>query len=349
MAKSSNRMYRKKSVILVTGGAGFIGSHFVKYIIKKTKNYLINLDKLTYSGDKKNIDEVFNDNRHKFIKGDISNKKLIKFILKKYNPSYIINFAAETHVDNSIKNSNPFIKTNIVGTFNLLECSKSYWDNLNKNKKKKFKFLQISTDEVYGQLKKNEKKFDEKNKYDPSSPYSASKASADHLVRAFFKTYDFPINITNCSNNYGPNQHKEKLIPLTISKIIKNKKIPVYGNGQQIRDWLFVEDHVEAIWKVAKKGKLGETYLIGGNNEMKNISIVKLITNLMDLYYPSKKKNYSYENLISFVKDRPGHDFRYAINSKKIQSEINWKPKYKFKDGLKKTILWFLNDFKKKK
>ena len=168
------------------------------------------------------------------------------------------------------------------------------------------------------------------------------------MVKAFFKTYDFPINITNCSNNYGPNQHKEKLIPLTINNIIKNKRIPVYGNGQQIRDWLFVEDHVEAIWKVVKKGKLGETYLIGGNNEMKNISIVKLITNLMDKYYPSKKKNFSYENLISFVKDRPGHDFRYAINSKKIQSEIFWKPKYRFKDGLKKTILWFLNDFKKK-
>ena len=349
MANSFNRMYREQSVVFVTGGAGFIGSHFVKYIIKKTKNYVINLDKLTYSGNKKNIDDIFKNNRHKFIKGDISDKRLVKFILKKYNPNYIVNFAAETHVDNSIKDSTPFIKTNIVGTFNLLQCSKNYWNNLNESQKKIFKFLQVSTDEVYGQLKKNEKKFDEKNNYDPSSPYSASKASADHLVKAFFKTYNFPVIITNCSNNYGPNQHREKLIPLTIMNIIENKKIPVYGNGQQIRDWLFVEDHVDAIWKVIMKGKIGETYLIGGNNEKKNISIVKLITNLMDKYYPSKKTNFNYRKLISFVKDRPGHDFRYAINSKKIRTQINWKPKNKFKDGMKKTILWFLNDFKKKK
>ena len=224
-----------------------------------------------------NIKDIYVNKRHHFIKGNICSKNKIKFVLKKFKPDYIVNFAAETHVDNSIKNSDPFIKTNIIGTYNLLNLSKIYWDRLEIKKKKQFKFLQVTTDEVFGDLKQTDQSFNENTRYDPSSPYSASKASADHIVRAFYRTYKFPINITNCSNNYGPNQHKEKLIPLVINNICQYKKLPIYGKGLQIRDWLYVEDHVEAIWKIILKGKIGETYLIGGNNEKKNIFIVNLI------------------------------------------------------------------------
>ena len=342
-------MPSKPKVIIVTGGAGFIGSHFVRYLINHTKNKVINLDKLTYSGSKNNIKDIYSSKRHHFIKGDISNEKTIKFILNKFKPNFVVNFAAETHVDNSIKNSYPFIKTNIIGTYNLLNLSKIYWESLEIKKKKQFRFLQVSTDEVFGDLKRTDQSFTENTRYDPSSPYSASKASADHIVRAFHRTYKFPINITNCSNNYGPNQHKEKLIPLIINNILHHQKLPVYGKGLQIRDWLYVEDHVEAIWRIILKGKIGETYLIGGNNEKKNIFIVNLICDLLDQAYPSKKNNItSYKSLIKFVKDRPGHDFRYAINARKIFKEIKWKPRHSFEEGIKKTVNWYLKNFLKK-
>jgi len=336
-------MYSKSKIILVTGGAGFIGSHFVRYLIKKTDYAVANVDKLTYSGSKKNIRDLLNDKKHFFIKGDISNIQTLKNIFKKFQPSYIVNFAAETHVDNSIRSSYPFIKNNILGTYHLLNFSKIYWSKLSKEKKKKFKFIQISTDEVFGQLSLKDPSFHENSRYDPSSPYSASKASADHIVRSFYKTYNFPINITNCSNNFGPNQHKEKLIPLVINNILKKKIIPVYGKGLQIRDWLYVEDHISAIWRVLKKGKIGETYLIGGKSEKKNIDVVMMICKILDTLYPLKQ--FSYKNLIKFVSDRPGHDFRYSINKTKIQKKLNWKPKHKFEDSLKHTVKWYLKEF----
>ena len=328
--------------ILITGGAGFIGSELVRYLIKKRKN-VINVDKLTYSGNLENLSEVIFKKNYKFYKTDISNQTKIYHILCKYKPTYVFNLAAETHVDRSIDNPIKFIKTNVLGTFCLLECVRKYLKILKKKEKKKFKFIHISTDEVYGDLKKSKNFFTEQTRFDPSSPYSSSKASSDHLVNAWHKTYKIPTIITNCSNNYGPFQFPEKLIPLMILNVLENRKLPVYGDGKQIRDWLHVKDHVRALWTIAKRGKVGETYNIGGANQIKNITLVKKICKYLDY---KKKKNIknSFIKLITYVKDRPGHDIRYAINFSKLKRKLNWKPLYNFDNGLKKTIEWYLKN-----
>ena len=333
--------------IFITGSAGFIGSNFVISLSKKQefKNYkIISLDKLNYAGSKKNLNNLRKNTKHFFIKGDIANKYLLSKILKKYKPIYIINFAAETHVDRSIRKSTDFIKTNIVGTHALLEIAKSYFDNLNNYKKKKFRFINVSTDEVYGSLKINEKPFKENNRLKPNSPYSASKASSDLLVRAWWKTYKFPVITTNCSNNYGPYQFPEKLIPLCIANALKGKPLPIYGDGKQIRDWLHVSDHCNAIIQLIKKGKVGQSYNIGGSHEKTNISVVKKICQVLDKIKPLKNGR-TYKSQIQFVKDRPGHDFRYAVNSSKIKLELGWKPKETFDSGIKKTVEWYLENF----
>ena len=330
--------------IFITGSAGFIGSNFVMSLSNKQefKNYkIISLDKLNYAGSKKNLSNLRQNIKHFFIKGDITNKYLLSKILKKYKPIYIINFAAETHVDRSIRKSTDFIKTNIVGTHTLLEIAKSYFDNLNNYNKKKFRFINVSTDEVYGSLKINEKPFKENNRLKPNSPYSASKASSDLLVRAWWKTYKFPVITTNCSNNYGPYQFPEKLIPLCITNALKGKPLPIYGDGKQIRDWLYVDDHVEAIDLIFHKGIIGETYCIGGENEIKNIDLIKMIIKEYDIKQQNKNSSV---DLISFVKDRLGHDYRYAIDISKIKNELDWKPKTSIGVGLQKTINWYLND-----
>ena len=333
--------------IFVTGSAGFIGSNFVINLFnnRKYKYYkIISLDKLTYAGSTYNLSLVEKKLNHIFIKGDINNKFLLSKVLKKHKPIYIVNFAAETHVDRSINKSIDFIKTNILGTHTLLEQAKIYFDNLNNNEKKKFRFINVSTDEVYGSLKVNEKSFKEENKFKPNSPYSASKASSDLLSRAWWKTYKFPVITTNCSNNYGPYQFPEKLIPLCITNAINGKKLPIYGDGRQIRDWLHVNDHCNAIIKLFNTGRLGQSYNIGGSNEKKNIDIVIKICQLLDKIRPLKNGK-TYKSLIQFVKDRPGHDFRYAINCNKIKLETGWKPKVKFNTGLKKTVEWYLSNY----
>ena len=325
--------------ILVTGGCGFIGSNFIRHIVKKDKPFhIINLDKLTYAGNIKNLENVPHS-FYQFIEGDICNQKLIKSLFDENQFDAVVHFAAESHVDRSIDGPAQFIKTNVVGTMNLLESSRQYIKNSdNKN----FRFLHISTDEVYGSLGKSGK-FVEETPYDPSSPYSASKASSDHLVRAWNRTFNFPSLITNCSNNYGPYQFPEKLIPLILINCLKNKSLPVYGKGENIRDWLFVEDHCEAIHKVLTKGKIGETYNIGGNNEIKNIEVVETICSVMDQLLP-KADGRSYSGLISFVPDRPGHDLRYAIDSTKIKKELGWVATESFQTGIKKTIEWYLSN-----
>jgi len=322
--------------ILITGGAGFIGSHLVKHFVKKYKNYnIINLDKLTYASNVHFLREINNFKNYTFVQADICNLNEIKEIFKNNKISSVIHLAAESHVDNSIENALEFAKTNILGTVNLLELSRKNWVNTSNNL-----FYHISTDEVFGSL--NEYGiFDENSNYDPHSPYSASKASADHFVRAFFDTHKLPIIISNCSNNYGPNQHREKLIPTVINSLIKKSKIPVYGNGLNIRDWLYVEDHVEAIDMIFHNGTVGETYCIGGKNEMKNIDLIKLIIKEFD--YITQNKNSSVD-LISFVNDRLGHDYRYAIDISKIKNELGWEPKTNINQGLRNTLNWYLND-----
>ena len=322
--------------LLVTGGCGFIGSNFVSIALKK-KIKIINIDNLTYVS--KNYKNHPKNKNYKFFKLNILNERKILQILNKFKPDGIIHFAAETHVDRSIKNPEIFFKSNKLGMLRLLNASRNF---LKKNKNKKFKFINVSTDEVYGSLKIKEKSFSEKNKYFPNSPYSASKASSDHIARAFFKTYNMPIITTNCSNNYGPNQYEEKLIPLIISNALQRKKLPIYGNGKQIRDWLYVDDHCMAILKIFYRGKIGETYNIGGENEIKNIDLVKKICDLLDKKMKLNKKRDSFSNLIHFVKDRPGHDFRYSINSKKIMRHLKWQPSFKLERGLKLTINWYL-------
>ena len=332
---------------LITGGAGFIGGQLVRYLIQHTKNKIKNIDKLTYASSLDSLNSIKHSPRYSLEKTDICNFTNLRKIFKIYRPDVVVHFAAETHVDRSIDSPLNFIKSNIYGTFNLLEQSRHYYLSLSRKKKKIFRFLHVSTDEVYGDLKSPSNFFNEKTSYNPSSPYSASKASSDHLVRAWGKTYGLPILVTNCSNNYGPYQFPEELIPHTIINAIIGNKLPVYGDGSQIRDWLHVEDHVNGILKVIKKGKVGETYNIGCNNEKKNIEVVRTICNILDKEIFKKPRNIaSFKDLIYFVKDRPGHDRRYAINAKKIKKQLNWRPKVSFEEGIKSTVIWYLNNKK---
>lgn len=330
--------------ILVTGGSGFIGSCLIRYLIKNTNFNVLNIDKLSYSGNNISLKSVSSSSRYKFRKVDICNYKILKKNFKIFQPDLIIHLAAESHVDNSILKSHDFIQSNIIGTYNLLEVSRKYWKELPKNRKAKFRFHHVSTDEVYGELFNKFDLFNEKTSYKPNSPYSASKASSDHLVRAWGRTYGLPFVITNCSNNYGPFQFPEKLIPKTILNALNGKKIPVYGKGDQIRDWLYVEDHVSALVLVALNAKIGETYNIGGNNEMKNIKVIKLICDLLEEMHPKKNNKKKYRELINFVDDRPGHDQRYAIDARKIYKDLGWKPKENFATGIRKTIKWYIDN-----
>jgi dTDP-glucose 4,6-dehydratase len=333
--------------ILVTGGAGFIGSALIRHIITSTNHTVINVDKLTYSGNLQSLEPVIESNNYFFEELDICNERNLKKIFKKYQPDIVIHLAAESHVDRSIDSPREFIQTNIVGTYNLLQESKNYWQSLKDISKKKFRLLHVSTDEVFGDLVGMEDLFSEETSYDPSSPYSASKASADHLVRAWYRTYNLPVLITNCSNNYGPCQFPEKLIPHIILNALKGNNLPVYGNGEQIRDWLFVNDHVLALMKVAIDGVIGETYNIGCNNEIKNIEVIKMICSILDELAPHKLNGLrSFSDLITFVEDRPGHDQRYAINANKIKNQLDWSPKESFESGIRKTIHWYLDNKK---
>ena len=326
--------------ILVTGGAGFIGSNFILNYIDNHK--ILNYDKLTYAGNLNNFNSIKEHKNYFFIKGDIKDKKLVNKTILDFRPDAIINFAAESHVDRSIDGPQDFIETNILGTFTLLKSALDYYYDLDREKKEKFRFLHISTDEVYGSLGKTGK-FKETTSYAPTSPYSASKASSDHLVKAWYHTFGLQVLITNCSNNYGPYQFPEKLIPLMIINCLNHSNLPVYGNGQNIRDWIYVDDHCYAIYQVLSKGRLGETYNIGGNQELSNIEIIEKICSILDKVIPSKKIK-SYKELITFVKDRPGHDFRYAIDSSKIEKEFNFIPKENLETGLKKTIKWYISN-----
>ena len=325
--------------MLVTGGCGFIGSNFIRYILNVDSSIkIINLDKLTYAGNELNLSGL-SKNRHKLIIGDVCDSNLIDQLFLKYKFDVVVHFAAESHVDRSIDGPINFIQTNVIGTLVMLESARKFIQDL---KIKNFRFIHISTDEVYGSLSETGK-FTENTSYDPSSPYSASKASSDHIVRAWNRTYGLPILITNCSNNYGPYQFPEKLIPLTIINCLKNKALPIYGKGENIRDWLFVEDHCDAIYNVLKDGEVGETYNIGGNNEIKNLDIVLIICKLMDEIKPREDKK-PFSDLIQYVEDRPGHDFRYAIDANKIKSKLGWTPSESFQSGIKKTIKWYLNN-----
>ncbi|QWD62296.1 dTDP-glucose 4,6-dehydratase [Polynucleobacter sp. MWH-UH25E] len=331
-------------MILITGGAGFIGGNFVLDWLKVPGNEgIINLDKLTYAGNLATLGSLRDDPRHIFVHGDIGDKELVSNLLKQYQPRAIINFAAESHVDRSIHGPGEFIQTNIVGTFNLLECAREYWDGLKGSEKSQFRFHHVSTDEVYGSLSATDPAFSETNPYEPNSPYSASKAASDHLVRAWFHTYGLPVVTTNCSNNYGPYHFPEKLIPLVILNAINGKPLPIYGDGQQIRDWLYVGDHCTAIREVLAKGVLGETYNIGGWNEKANLEVVKTICKILDELKP-RNDGKSYAEQITFVKDRPGHDRRYAIDASKIERELGWRPAETFDSGIRKTVQWYLDN-----
>jgi len=327
--------------ILVTGGAGFIGGNFVLNQITETQNQILNFDKLTYAGNLNTLSSIEGNVRYKFVQGDITDAAHVWETIFTFKPDSIINFAAESHVDRSIDGPMEFLNTNIMGTAVLLESCRRYLDE-NPKLREFFKFLHVSTDEVYGSLG-DEGFFTEETSYDPSSPYSASKASSDHLVRAWQRTFNVPTLITNCSNNYGPYQFPEKLIPLMIFNCLSEKSLPVYGDGKNVRDWLYVEDHCDAIYSVLQHGEVGETYNIGGNNEIQNIHIVNTICKIMDELKP-RKNGEKYSKLITYVKDRPGHDFRYAIDASKIKDKLNWEPKENFESGIKKTIQWYLEN-----
>lgn len=329
--------------ILVTGGAGFIGSAVIRHIIQNTNNQVLNIDKLTYAGNLESLKEVDQNERYHFDQIDICDAEALTNAFEHFKPDLIMHLAAESHVDRSIDGPAEFITTNIVGTYTLLEVSRKYWLSLNEEKKQAFRFHHISTDEVYGDLEGTTDLFTETTSYAPSSPYSASKASSDHLVRAWQRTYGLPTIITNCSNNYGPYHFPEKLIPLVILNALDAKPLPVYGNGRQIRDWLFVEDHARALYKVVTEGVVGETYNIGGHNEKQNIEVVKTICKILDELKP-QANGQAYASLITFVKDRPGHDLRYAIDATKIQNELGWTPTETFETGIRKTVEWYLNN-----
>ncbi len=328
--------------LLITGGCGFIGSNFILYQIKNTNNNIINFDNLTYAANEDNLKSVNNSQRYKFIKGDICDINHIEKLFVEFKPDAIIHFAAESHVDRSIENPTQFVNTNILGTANLLNISLSYFNSLEKSNKNHFKFLHVSTDEVFGSLGKKGY-FTEVTPYSPNSPYSASKAGADHLVRSWNKTFNLPTLITNCSNNYGPYQFPEKLIPLIIANCFDKKPLPIYGDGSNIRDWLYVNDHCKAIDLILLNGKVGQSYNIGGDNEISNIEIVKTICDIMDDLKPLSGAK-KYKDLITFVPDRPGHDFRYAIDSTKLKNNLNWFPKESFKSGILKTIKWYIKN-----
>jgi len=328
--------------ILVTGGAGFIGSNLVRFIIKKTEQIVVNVDKLTYAGNLISLEDIEDNSKYTFEEADICDFDRIKNIFEKHSPDAIMHLAAESHVDRSIDGPSEFINTNIVGTYNMLQVSYNYYRKLESEKKKKFRFLHISTDEVFGSLGK-EGFFNEETPYNPRSPYSASKASSDHLVRAWYHTFGLPTLITNCSNNYGPYQFPEKLIPVVILHAINRKQIPVYGKGDNIRDWLYVEDHVRAMLKVLEFGKIGETYNIGGKNEKTNLEIIHTICNILDRISPLTKAE-KYSSLITFVQDRPGHDMRYAIDPGKIERDLGFSPEYSLEKGIEYTVKWYLSN-----
>ncbi|MCD2167180.1 dTDP-glucose 4,6-dehydratase [Comamonas koreensis] len=329
-------------MILVTGGAGFIGSNFVLDWLAGSDEPVVNLDKLTYAGNLHNLASLQGDSRHHFVHGDIGDRALLDRLLAEHQPRAIVHFAAESHVDRSIHGPEDFIQTNVVGTLRLLEAARAYWSGLEGERKTGFRFLHVSTDEVYGSLEKDDPAFTETHNFEPNSPYSASKAASDHLVRAWFHTYGLPVLTTNCSNNYGPYHFPEKLIPLMIVNALAGKNLPVYGDGMQIRDWLYVKDHCSAIRRVLEAGRLGETYNVGGWNEMPNIEIVKHVCSLLDAQRP-RADGQSYAEQISYVKDRPGHDRRYAIDARKLEKELGWKPAETFDSGIRKTVQWYLD------
>ncbi len=329
--------------ILVTGGAGFIGSAVVRHIIQDTDNIVLNVDKLTYAGNLESLATVADNPRYQFSQTDICDRAALDQLFETFQPDAVMHLAAESHVDRSITGPAAFIETNIIGTYQLLEAARHYWNGLAENKKAEFRFHHISTDEVYGDLEGTEDLFLETTPYAPSSPYSASKASSDHLVRAWHRTYGLPVVLTNCSNNYGPYHFPEKLIPLVILNALAGKPLPVYGNGAQIRDWLYVEDHARALYKVVTEAEVGETYNIGGHNEQQNIDVVKAICNLLEELAPNKPEGIAnYHDLITYVKDRPGHDLRYAIDASKIKKDLGWVPVETFESGLRKTVEWYL-------
>ena len=328
--------------ILITGGAGFIGSAVIRYVIQNTQYNVLNIDKLTYAGNLESLADIEQNSRYYFNQIDICDVSALEQALNNFQPDVIMHLAAESHVDRSIDGPAAFIQTNIVGTYTLLEATRKYWLTLNQDKKQRFRFHHISTDEVYGDLEGTTDLFTEKTAYDPSSPYSASKAGSDHLVRAWHRTYGLPVLITNCSNNYGPYHFPEKLIPLVILNALEGKKLPIYGNGQQVRDWLFVEDHARALYVVATQGRVGETYNIGGHNEKQNIEVVRTICQILDELQPRADQQF-YASLITFVQDRPGHDQRYAIDASKIKNELGWVPEQSFETGIRQTVEWYLS------
>ncbi len=329
--------------IIVTGGAGFIGSNFVLTWVKQGLGKVVNLDKLTYAGNLENLEEIADNEDHVFVQGDIGDAALITKLLEEHQPCAVVNFAAESHVDRSIHGPEDFIQTNVVGTFHLLESVRAYWDALAEDDKAAFRFLHVSTDEVYGSLEKEDPAFSETNKYEPNSPYSASKAASDHLVRAYHHTYGMPVLTTNCSNNYGPHHFPEKLIPLVIHNALAGKELPIYGDGMQVRDWLYVEDHCSAIRRVLEAGTVGEVYNVGGWNEKPNIEIVKTLCKMLDEKQP-RDDGKLYEEQITYVTDRLGHDRRYAIDATKLYEELGWKPAETFETGIEKTVNWYLEN-----
>ena len=329
--------------LVVTGGAGFIGSAVIRHIIEKTPHQVLNIDKLTYAGNLESLNSISKNSRYQFSQTDICDREALDQLFLEFQPDLVMHLAAESHVDRSITGSAAFVETNIIGTYQLLEAARNYWNNLEEHKKLAFRFHHISTDEVYGDLEGTDDLFLETTSYAPSSPYSASKASSDHLVRAWHRTYGLPTIVTNCSNNYGPYHFPEKLIPLVILNALESKPLPIYGKGDQIRDWLYVEDHARALYKVVTEGIVGETYNIGGHNEKQNIDVVKTICSILDELRP-QANNTPYASLITFVKDRPGHDLRYAIDASKIKNDLGWTPQETFKTGIRKTVEWYLNN-----